>query len=67
MIERIITIGTFLVGLCFYFFKKGETKQKNKQNAITLGTYEEANKTRKEVKNIPSDKLDSELDVLLND
>jgi len=65
MINKIIAALGFIGGIFLFFL--GKQNEKNKQTKRKVETYDESNKTRREVKNIPSDKLDSELDSLLDD
>lgn len=65
MLTKIIAALGFVGGIFLFFL--GKQSEKNKQTKRKVKTYDEANKTRKEVKNISDDKLDDELDSLLND
>lgn len=67
LIFKIFSVLAGIGAIFFFGSNSGRRKEQNKQNKRKIETYDEANKTRKEVKNIPIDKLDDELDSLLND
>jgi len=63
MLTKIMSALLFVGGIFSFFL--GKRSGINKRNKIKIKTYEEANITRKEVKAIPDDGLNDQLDSLL--